>query len=128
MNAPIEDQLRDYFQMVERPDITVEELEDSPEFESMGPKLCAALSKTFKGEAGRAISLKVEEMAKRGEMMPGRVMLYHMYRRFDLHQARRQHMGYSDLMNVKWLGDKNLEAFNSNWDHVCDTLITRAAE
>jgi len=109
--------------MAELPTTTVAPLLDPCEMASLDAKIAAAVSKIASGEVGRKVTLQVEDYAKQGIMMTGRLMLRVVYDEFKLDEERGIAAGYADLAAVKSKGAKHLGQFFSNWEHVESLLV-----
>ena len=87
---------------------TFEDLGDpSAEWESIEAKLAADPSTILKRDICRRISLKIDEAAKRGDMLSGRQILWLIYKEYELEEDMGSLIGIEDLMGVSLVGGDN---------------------
>ena len=103
----------------ERRTTTFEECGQIPDkFVSVVDKLNASMSRILKGEAGRKISNREEELAAKGIEMTGLQALYMLYRTFDMDEDRAQFYDITSLMKLECKNEADVERFSNTWDDV----------
>ena len=78
-------------------------------------KLGAAATKILKGEPGRRIMQRIDDLERTGVMATGRWIYRQILKEFVVDEKRTAVSGYSQLMAVQWLGDEKVATFQANW-------------
>jgi hypothetical protein len=112
----------------EDPEVSIEELMNPGDFESLDAKFAAAIGKIMKGEAGRRMAQRVNDASKKGIMLTGRAMYHYLLQDFEVSLERGAITGYASLKAVTWCGDDNLETFRLNWEQVEAALVDDVPE
>ena len=84
-------------------------------FVSLDTKLCSALTAILKGDIGRRINVRVEEMARAGVMMRGRQILFLIYGENALDEDKSTLYDLTDLFSLRCNSDSELSSFLISW-------------
>ena len=77
------------------------------DFESLDRKLAIALQSILPKEVEMKINnVKAELLAKRGRLISGRQVLWHIYRHLRTNVNQDAVYGVVDIARIQWLGDK----------------------
>ena len=100
---------------IERPDIRLEDLEDSGRFPLLDNAISAAITRAVaKVAVGFDIGQKEEELRKQDppRYFKGRQKALMVHRSYRTEEARGFQYGYQDLLALKCAGDGDLERFH----------------
>lgn len=106
--------------------LTIEELEDDEDFETLGAKIATAMSEIIHGEFARKIEVLKQKAAKLEipKMINGRQMAFLVYQHFRTSEVETQLLDINDLLAVELKGD-NLMAFLNEWELTLEGLKIR---
>ena len=87
------------------------------DFESLDRKLAIALQSILPKELEMKINnVKADLLAKRGRLISGRQVLWHIYRHLRTNVNQDAVYGVVDIARIQWLGDKNKAKFLTFWE------------
>ena len=111
--------------------ISDEQLQINPqqEWSSLDAKLSVALQQIMKGELGRRVSLREEELNQKGLMMSGRQKLRLIYLEFAKDKKKATHAALQNLQGLRCSGDlRGVETYLNSWDHIVDMIPAHARD
>ena len=106
---------------VEKPGISLEDLEDSENFSSLDAKLAAAISKIAQGDLSQRINLLKDRKAHDGKYVTGRQMLFMIFEHYRISAEDGALLDLEDLMCVR-LHNDDLRSFLSDWENVLTAM------
>ena len=86
-----------------------------PSFVSLDTKLCSSLTAILRGDIGRRINVRIEEMARAGIMMRGRQILFLIYGENALDEDKSTLYDLTDLFSLRCNNDAELSSFLISW-------------
>ena len=105
----------DWYKEIDRA-ISIEDLEDSGEFETLDMKIADAFARAISGEFARQISiLETELMEKHGKFLKGRQIAWLLNNFFRMSEVEGSILEFEDILNVE-LRNGNLKQFLYEWD------------
>ena len=111
-----------YIMAVEKAGTKLEDfLQVSAPWTSIEAKLAAGVTRSLKSRplVGRKVALRIDEAAREDRMLPGRALLFLVYREYRQDDAVATLYDLEDLMEVKLQsGDSGLASFWEAWNNV----------
>ena len=107
---------------VEEPEVTFEQLADSEGYETLDSALCAAINDAARGDLREELSIRSQELRRRGTLMTGRQALYVVYSFYEIDADRGALYDLSDFMSGTFRADKDMQNFLQVWTRTVQGL------
>ena len=103
--------------VAEKPGITMEDLQDSGDFESIDCKLAAALTEILNSELRQDIKLLENQEHKHGRMLKGRQIYWVILQSYKVTEAEDSIHDF-ERINALRMRDDDLARFLAEWDNL----------